>query len=166
MPWWGWVIVGIVIVAIIVRIEQVGSVLMKQKASNQALQEVGRGVPYLQKSIVMVLEDPRMSLRDSTELLGLTLEVRDHLAQANRLGVDQNGMIYVNLWREFAELATNLVGEVVNNEGAGLSPEVEADFRQQHSMLIVKADRLIAANPSPSFLRMMLTGVPPVREVE
>jgi hypothetical protein len=165
MPLWGWFVL-ILILILAARWVQVSKALAAQQPSVEAMAQVAQSVPAVRSAIDDLLAHPDMDMEDVQAGWELVTDFQETVKRAPSMGISSEGMHYVRHWGDYADLAVDMYTDARSRWDGSPDPVRFPEYRARLSSLDAKGLAMVAANPTPSFFRMLLTGVPKVNPID
>lgn len=167
MPWWGYALLTLA-VFLAIRWVMVSKALAKQQPNVAAMANVA---PLLMRSKMLmdyIDQSQHFDIDDDERLAGIEQleENKEKMVAAIRSGVDAGGLVYIRHWLDYNDLVLDCYKQ------APLSPlrpgdeEKRSKLLKRREDLECRANQIVSANPTPSFYRMLFTGVPKVRDID
>lgn len=153
------------VILLLLRWAQVSRDLASQQPGVQVMAQLVPWMESLRGAIDDLLADPNMDAEAVHAGWALMERARDEFGRARELGADDGAMHFIRMWKDYAELGCEMFNDA-RRQDVPRDPRRWPDYRQRLLALDAKGRRMIESNPTPSFWKMLITGVPEVHSVE
>lgn len=165
MAWWGYSAIGIAIF-LAVRWVMVTRALKEQEPSALALQKAHPIILHVKTLLDYIEQNPNIAEDEREDFMGQLNYCKQRLISLLRDGVDSGGLVYLRSFLDYTDVVIDYYQSAPFNVANQDDRSRLAELAKRLEELNRRGQVIRNRNPTPSFFRMLILGVPKVQPID